>query len=46
VFRLIAEAVRAAWAALISGAWREQLPSIFETGNLLEAAKGQNQRSV
>jgi hypothetical protein len=27
------------WAGLITNAWREQLPSIFETGNLLEAAK-------
>jgi hypothetical protein len=27
------------WIERISGAWREQLPSIFETGNLLEAAK-------
>ena len=32
---------RADWAALISGAWCEQLPSIFETGNLLEAAKAE-----
>jgi hypothetical protein len=32
---------RADWAALISCAWREQLPSIFETGNLLEAAKAE-----
>lgn len=30
---------RGIWAERISAAWREQLPSIFETGNLLEAAK-------
>jgi hypothetical protein len=27
------------WASLITNAWREHLPSIFETGNLLESAK-------
>lgn len=27
------------WAERISTAWREQVPSIFETGNLLEAAQ-------
>lgn len=29
------------WVIRISDAWREQVPSIFETGNLLEAAKAE-----
>lgn len=30
---------RQKWVDLIGTAWREQVPAIFETGNLLEAAK-------
>jgi hypothetical protein len=32
---------RAKWAELISNAWREQLTSIFQTGDLLTAAKAE-----
>lgn len=32
---------REKWAERISAAWREQVPSIFETGNLLESAKAE-----
>jgi hypothetical protein len=39
VMRLPNVTSRQKWVELISNAWREQLPSIFETGNLLEAAK-------
>ena len=34
-------ASRKKWVDRISSAWREQVPSIFETGNLLEAAKAE-----
>lgn len=32
---------RAKWAELICKAWQESIPSIFETGNLLEASKAE-----
>ena len=43
MMRLPNTKTREQWAPRISSAWREQLPSIFETGNLLEAAKAELQ---
>lgn len=41
VTRLPNVAGREKWVERINAAWRESLPSIFETGNLLESAKAE-----